>query len=71
MFVVICDSPDYEEELNRKLREDEIWRSLPAAKHNRIYPLRLEECWSCEGLSLERQLEKQVELLLSGHRIQH
>ncbi|MFF2885249.1 helix-turn-helix domain-containing protein [Paenibacillus sp. NPDC057967] len=71
MFVVICDSPDYEGELNRMLREDEAWRSLPAAKHNRIYPLKLEECWSCEGLSLEKQLEKQVEWLLSGHVIQH
>jgi len=71
MFVVICDSPDYEEELYRKLQEEEVWRSLPAAKLNRIYPLRLEECWSCEGLSLEKQLEKQVQLLLSGDRIQH
>ncbi|MCY9513098.1 ABC transporter substrate-binding protein [Paenibacillus apiarius] len=65
MFVVYESNGSYPD-LNKQVANSNVWRNLPAARHNRIYPLKLEEFWCCDALSLERQLDKQVDLLASG-----
>lgn len=67
MFVVI-GGEDYQEELTRHIERNPAWLDLTAVKRNQVYPLSLEEFWSSDGLSLERQLDKQVEYLLKGHK---
>ncbi|RXZ81036.1 helix-turn-helix domain-containing protein [Paenibacillaceae bacterium] len=69
MFIVLarsgsCAFPDW-------LAHSSDWQSLPAARKGRLYPLKLEEFWCSDGLALERQLEVQVEWLLSSESTEH
>ncbi|WP_309304177.1 MULTISPECIES: ABC transporter substrate-binding protein [Brevibacillus] len=67
MFVVLCEGNGSFQEMKKRVATSAGWSNLPAVQHDRIYPLRLEEFWCCDGLLLERQLEKQVNLLVSGN----
>ncbi|WP_147304243.1 hypothetical protein [Brevibacillus sp. VP] len=68
MFVVVCEGNGSYQEMKKQVSSSAGWSNLPAVRRDRIYPLRLEEFWCCDGLLLERQLDKQVDLLVSGNK---
>jgi len=67
MFVIQAQSEMSEAAVSGGLFScSSIWQSLPAAQRNRIYPLKLDEFWCCDGIALERQLSIQVKWLMSS-----
>ncbi|XID94950.1 helix-turn-helix domain-containing protein [Paenibacillaceae bacterium WGS1546] len=70
MFIVLAQSGGYDKQWEA-LTADGVWKSLLEERDSRLYPLKLEEFWCSDGLALERQLEIQVEWLLSGESNKH
>ncbi|RKD69512.1 iron complex transport system substrate-binding protein [Sinobaca qinghaiensis] len=64
MFVTVYEEGGVEEA--EQLMESSIWKSLPAYQNDQIYMVPLEKFWFNDGVSLERQLDIQVEELTSG-----
>ncbi|WP_438350279.1 AraC family transcriptional regulator [Paenibacillus sp. FA6] len=67
MFVVASDG--LMEQTKNWLENSPIWNGLPAFNNKKIYFLKLEAFWHSEGLSLERQLEVQTNMLTRNDSI--
>ncbi|PYI57483.1 ABC transporter substrate-binding protein [Paenibacillus flagellatus] len=48
------------------IMNSELWKSLPAVKNGRVYRLNIDQFAAGDLISLEKQLELQTEMLLSG-----
>ncbi|WP_371377876.1 ABC transporter substrate-binding protein [Sporomusa aerivorans] len=67
MFVLVSPAQGGQKQAG-EIMESDIWRNLPAAKNNHIYEIDRKEFWPNDPISLENQLDIQLEMLLSRNK---
>lgn len=67
MFVTVY-AVDGGDKRAAEIMNSELWRNLPAVKNNRVYKLDIDQFAAGDLISLEKQLDIQVQMLLSHNK---
>lgn len=65
MFVSVY-AADGGDKRAEEIMKSAFWQTLPAVKNNRVYRLDIDQFAAGDLISMEKQLELQTEMLLSG-----